>query len=92
MKKYFKVASESLFGKGQVYFEFDGEMAVRQVEHYGEKWFHLVTTLRVVMPPGRSASSDLNELPRVNRHQAALDAERGNEVMAVYGGGPPTWV
>jgi hypothetical protein len=44
--------------------------------HYFAVEFHLVTTLRVVMPPGRSASSDLNELPRVNRHQAALDAER----------------
>ncbi len=39
MKKYFKVVSEAIFGRGHVYFEFDGEMVVRQVEHYGEKWF-----------------------------------------------------
>jgi hypothetical protein len=39
MKKYFKVASESLFDQGHTYFEFNGEMVVRQVEHYGDKWY-----------------------------------------------------
>lgn len=39
MKKYFKVESETIFGEGHTYFEFCGEMVVRQVEYSGNKWF-----------------------------------------------------
>jgi len=38
MKKCFKVVSETIFGEGYTYFEFYGEMAIRQIEHSGDKW------------------------------------------------------
>ena len=39
LRRYFKRGAESDLGGGVVYFEFDGEWALRQVEAYGERWF-----------------------------------------------------
>jgi hypothetical protein len=39
MKRYFKRDAESDLGDGEVWFEFDGEQPVRQVERYGDRWF-----------------------------------------------------
>ncbi|TMP26889.1 hypothetical protein CWB99_17480 [Pseudoalteromonas rubra] len=38
-KKYFKGPTESTLGEGIVYTEFDGEVAARQVENFGGKWY-----------------------------------------------------
>jgi hypothetical protein len=40
MKRYFKTQSESDLGLGTMYLEFEGEWATRQVECYGDRWFH----------------------------------------------------
>ena len=37
--KYFKGPSESLVGSGEIYTEFNGEIAVRQVEIYNGKYY-----------------------------------------------------
>lgn len=39
MKRYFKSTAESLYGIGEVFFEFEGERATRQIEIYGDRWF-----------------------------------------------------
>jgi hypothetical protein len=39
MKKYYKfVAKSKRQGQGEQFIEFDGEWAVRQVEHYQDQW------------------------------------------------------
>lgn len=40
MKRYFSRTAESDLGIGFVYFEFDGEIAIRQVEIYRDRWFY----------------------------------------------------
>lgn len=40
MKRYFKTPSESDLGPGIMYLEFEDQWATRQVEHYGDRWFH----------------------------------------------------
>jgi hypothetical protein len=39
MKRYFKYESESFLGEGTKWIEFEGELATRQVEKYGDRWF-----------------------------------------------------
>ena len=39
MKRYFKYESESYLGEGTKWIEFEGELATRQVEKYGDRWF-----------------------------------------------------
>jgi hypothetical protein len=39
MKRYFKGVSESDYGEGFIWMEFDGETPTRQVERYGDWWF-----------------------------------------------------
>jgi len=38
-KRYFKSATETPIGNGEVYVEFDGEWATRQVDVIGQRWF-----------------------------------------------------
>lgn len=38
-KRYFKSATETDIGNGEVYVEFDGEWATRQVDVIGQRWF-----------------------------------------------------
>jgi hypothetical protein len=39
MKRYIKIPAESDLGEGVIYFEIEGEWAVRQVQRYGNRWF-----------------------------------------------------
>jgi hypothetical protein len=39
MKRYFKHVGDSELGTGEVWFEFEGEIATRQIEQYGDRWF-----------------------------------------------------
>lgn len=39
MSRHFKRDAESELGQGVVWFEFDGEQPLRQVERYGDRWF-----------------------------------------------------
>jgi hypothetical protein len=40
-RRYYKkaVAQESGLGEGEVFFEYHGDVPVRQVERYGDRWF-----------------------------------------------------
>lgn len=38
-KRYFKQSGDSDLGVGWVWLEFDGEMPLRQVEKYADRWF-----------------------------------------------------
>jgi hypothetical protein len=38
-RRYFRSATETLIGNGEVYIEFDGEWATRQVDVIDERWF-----------------------------------------------------
>jgi hypothetical protein len=37
--RYFKRAAESELGAGTVWIEFSAEIATRQIERYGDRWF-----------------------------------------------------
>ena len=40
MKRYFKrVDADSPLGRGLFYVEYEGEVATRQVERYGDRWY-----------------------------------------------------
>jgi hypothetical protein len=40
VKRYFKHEADDFgLGPGVAYFEFDGELPTRQIEHYGDRWF-----------------------------------------------------
>ncbi|GAA0610878.1 hypothetical protein GCM10009547_11150 [Sporichthya brevicatena] len=52
MKRYFRRAAESSVGEGLVFFEFDGDWAIRQVEIYGDRWFDSRRAEHTILGPG----------------------------------------
>jgi hypothetical protein len=52
MKRYYRRQSESDLGEGVAYLEFDGELAQRQVEIYGDRWFDSRTEYHPEIGPG----------------------------------------
>jgi hypothetical protein len=54
MKRYFKriTDSQSELGRGVAYFEFDGDIPLRQVERYGERWYDSRTDYHPELGPG----------------------------------------
>jgi hypothetical protein len=52
VKRYFKHEAESGLGSGIAYFEFDGEIATRQVEKYSDRWFSSSKDYHPELGPG----------------------------------------
>ena len=52
--RYFKraIGTDSGFGPGTAWFEFDGDLPVRQVERYGDRWFDSRTEYHDELGPG----------------------------------------
>lgn len=53
MKRYFKHEADDFgLGPGVAYFEFDGELPARQVEHYGDRWLSSIERYHPGIGPG----------------------------------------
>src|SRR6266849_6422257 len=53
MRRYFKrIVTDSPFGSGVAYLEFEGEIPMRQVERYGERWYDSRTDYHPGLGPG----------------------------------------
>jgi hypothetical protein len=53
VKRYFKHDADDIgLGPGVAYFEFDGELPTRQVEHYGDRWLSSIERYHPGLGPG----------------------------------------
>jgi hypothetical protein len=54
MTRYFTRSGDSPLGQVTVWYEFDGDVPVRQVERYGDRWFSSRDDYHPDLGPGRT--------------------------------------